>query len=90
MIVCGYHAHPLPPRGGEIVFHPLEHLQPIKYCRPGLMFLNLDNNFSDIDPSCLREVNQVIHGLYACLYNCRMMFSLSYNGFFYFFSNDSS
>nr|XP_010933158.1 uncharacterized protein LOC105053615 isoform X2 [Elaeis guineensis] len=59
MIVCGYHALPLPPRGGEIVFHPLEHLQPIKYCRPGVMSLNLDNDFSDIDPSSLGEANQV-------------------------------
>ncbi|XP_062216805.1 uncharacterized protein LOC133916923 isoform X2 [Phragmites australis] len=38
-IVCGYHALPLPPRGGEIVFCPLEHLQPVKYSRPGLSLL---------------------------------------------------
>uniref|UniRef100_A0A0A8YAA2 UDENN domain-containing protein n=1 Tax=Arundo donax TaxID=35708 RepID=A0A0A8YAA2_ARUDO len=38
-IVCGYHALPLPPRGGEIVFRPLEHLQPVKYSRPGLSLL---------------------------------------------------
>ncbi|KAL5562026.1 hypothetical protein UlMin_031773 [Ulmus minor] len=33
-IVCGYHALPLPPRGGELVFQPLEHLQSIEYKRP--------------------------------------------------------
>ncbi|EER95503.2 hypothetical protein BDA96_01G539500 [Sorghum bicolor] len=37
-IVCGYHALPLPPRGGELVFRPLEHLQPVKYSRPGLSY----------------------------------------------------
>ncbi|XP_008804739.2 uncharacterized protein LOC103717932 isoform X1 [Phoenix dactylifera] len=58
MIVCGYHALPLPPRGGEIVFHPLEHLQPINYYRPGIKSLNLDITFSDFDPSCLGEANQ--------------------------------
>ncbi|KAJ1693940.1 hypothetical protein LUZ63_010638 [Rhynchospora breviuscula] len=42
-IVCGYHSLQIPPRGGEIVFHPLEHLQPIKYCRPELSQLGLDN-----------------------------------------------
>ncbi|WOL09916.1 hypothetical protein Cni_G18669 [Canna indica] len=41
-IVCGYHALPLPPQGGEIAFHPLDHLQSIKYCRPGISSLRLD------------------------------------------------
>ncbi|XP_006649392.2 uncharacterized protein LOC102701985 [Oryza brachyantha] len=52
-IVCGYHALDLPPRGGELVFHPLEHLQPVKYSRPvlsslGLGDTNLDNGLTTI------------------------------------------
>ncbi|XP_020084627.1 uncharacterized protein LOC109707627 isoform X1 [Ananas comosus] len=58
-IVCGYHALPLPPRGGELVFHPLEHLQPIKYCRPGVSLLGLDNIFLDYDQSSPAEVSKV-------------------------------
>lgn len=57
-IVCGYHALLLPPRGGEVVFHPLEHLQPIKYCRPGVSYLGLATA-SDIDLSLLTVVNEV-------------------------------
>uniref|UniRef100_A0A0E0K8Q0 cDENN domain-containing protein n=1 Tax=Oryza punctata TaxID=4537 RepID=A0A0E0K8Q0_ORYPU len=58
-IVCGYHALALPPRGGELVFHPLEHLQPVKYSRPGLSLLglgdtNLDNGLTSIEKT---EVN---------------------------------
>uniref|UniRef100_A0A0D9VPH5 UDENN domain-containing protein n=1 Tax=Leersia perrieri TaxID=77586 RepID=A0A0D9VPH5_9ORYZ len=58
-IVCGYHSLALPPRGGELVFHPLEHLQPVKYTRPGLSLLglgdtNLDNGFTSIEKN---EVN---------------------------------
>ncbi|KAL5217966.1 hypothetical protein ABZP36_018650 [Zizania latifolia] len=53
-IVCGYHALALPPRGDELVFHPLEHLQPFKYSRPGLSLLglgdtNLDNSLTLIE-----------------------------------------
>lgn len=55
-IVCGYHALPLPARGSEIVFHPLEHLQPIKYCRAGLLSLGLDS--SENDPSCSSDANE--------------------------------
>ncbi|KAI3921285.1 hypothetical protein MKX01_001422, partial [Papaver californicum] len=33
-IICGYHSLPLPPRGSETTFQPLEHLQAIKYRRP--------------------------------------------------------
>ncbi|KAF3328150.1 DENN domain-containing protein 5B [Carex littledalei] len=40
-IVCGYHSLPIPPHGGEIVFHPLDHLQLVKYCRPKLSQLGL-------------------------------------------------
>ncbi|XBH87327.1 hypothetical protein VPH35_074804 [Triticum aestivum] len=58
-IVCGYHALPLPPRGGEIVFQPLEHLQPVKYSRPGLLSLGLgDTNLNNDMNSA--ETNLVI------------------------------
>lgn len=57
-IVCGYHALPLPQRGREIVFHPLEHLQPIKYCRAGLLSLGF-NSSSENDPSCSLEANEM-------------------------------
>ncbi|KAL6645514.1 hypothetical protein ACP70R_017122 [Stipagrostis hirtigluma subsp. patula] len=57
-IVCGYHAIPLPPRGGEIVFRPLEHLQPVKYSRPGLPSLGLGNRNLDND-STSAETNEV-------------------------------
>ncbi|KAL6002164.1 hypothetical protein ACLOJK_037612 [Asimina triloba] len=43
-LVCGYHALPLPLRGDEIVFQPLEHLQPIKYSRPAISSLGLSRN----------------------------------------------
>ncbi|KAJ1298817.1 hypothetical protein BS78_01G482700 [Paspalum vaginatum] len=46
-IVCGYHALPLPPRGGELVFCPLEHLQPVKYSRPGLPLLGFGETILD-------------------------------------------
>ncbi|KAG6508367.1 hypothetical protein ZIOFF_033741 [Zingiber officinale] len=59
-IVCGYHALPLPPRGGEIIFHPLDHLQPIKYCRPGMSSLGLDAAFADVVPLSPKEVNEIL------------------------------
>ncbi|XP_072987918.1 uncharacterized protein [Typha latifolia] len=58
-IVCGYHSLPLPPRGGEVVFHPLEHLQPIKYCRPGLSSLDLGSTFPHYNRYCPAEANEV-------------------------------
>lgn len=45
-IVCGYHALPLPLRGTEIVFQPLDHLQPIKYRRPGVSALGFNGNYA--------------------------------------------
>ncbi|KAL6901851.1 hypothetical protein ACP4OV_004727 [Aristida adscensionis] len=57
-IICGYHALPLPPRGGEIVFRPLEHLQPVKYIRPGLSLLGLGDMDLDNDLT-LAEANEV-------------------------------
>ncbi|XP_039021189.1 uncharacterized protein LOC120153272 isoform X2 [Hibiscus syriacus] len=44
-IVCGYHALALPPRGSEIVFQPLEHLQAIEYERPPISALALDESY---------------------------------------------
>ncbi|GMH02544.1 hypothetical protein Nepgr_004383 [Nepenthes gracilis] len=41
-IVCGYSSQPIPPRGGEIVFQPLEHLQAIQYMRPPVTVLGID------------------------------------------------
>ncbi|XP_022758550.1 uncharacterized protein LOC111305354 isoform X1 [Durio zibethinus] len=45
-IVCGYHALSLPPRGSEIVFQPLEHLQAIEYVRPPVSALGMDESYS--------------------------------------------
>ncbi|KAE8686060.1 hypothetical protein F3Y22_tig00111086pilonHSYRG00004 [Hibiscus syriacus] len=44
-IVFGYHALALPPRGSEIVFQPLEHLQAIEYERPPISALALDESY---------------------------------------------
>ncbi|GAB2298555.1 hypothetical protein Dimus_032622 [Dionaea muscipula] len=41
-IVCGYGSLPIPPRGGEIIFQPLEHLQAIQYKRPPVSALGVD------------------------------------------------
>ncbi|KAK3013808.1 hypothetical protein RJ639_009734 [Escallonia herrerae] len=41
-IVCSYHAMPLPTRGSEIVFQPLEHLQAIEYTRLPVSALELN------------------------------------------------
>ncbi|KAJ8616794.1 hypothetical protein MRB53_036166 [Persea americana] len=49
-IVCGYHALSLPPRGSEIVFQPLDHLQPITYSRPGISAFGLGEKYSNIEP----------------------------------------
>ncbi|KAF7120865.1 hypothetical protein RHSIM_Rhsim13G0040500 [Rhododendron simsii] len=46
-IVCGYHAMPLPTRGSEIVFQPLEHLQGIEYRRPPVTALGLSERYLD-------------------------------------------
>ncbi|KAJ3682440.1 hypothetical protein LUZ60_015013 [Juncus effusus] len=45
-IVCGYHSLNIPPRGSDIVFHPLEHLQPINYHRSQVSYLGY-GDFSD-------------------------------------------
>ncbi|XP_042509059.1 uncharacterized protein LOC122084685 isoform X2 [Macadamia integrifolia] len=47
-IVCGYHALPLPARGSEIIFQPLEHLQAIKYNRPAISALDFSGNYPDM------------------------------------------
>ncbi|CAM0870724.1 unnamed protein product [Alopecurus aequalis] len=73
-IVCGYHALPVPPRGGEIVFQPLEHLQPVKYSRPGLSLLGLADTNLDSDLTSA-EPNAVV--VDACLVAAEEAFALS-------------
>ncbi|KAM6565021.1 hypothetical protein CsatB_025019 [Cannabis sativa] len=54
-IICGYHSLPLPPRGGKLVFQPLEHLQSIEYRRPPVPSLGFHQKYSaSLAPS---EVN---------------------------------
>lgn len=50
-IICGYHALPLPPRGSELVFQPLEHLQSIEYRRPPVSPLGFYEKRSDSSES---------------------------------------
>jgi hypothetical protein len=59
-IVCGYHSLPIPPHGGEIVFHPLEHLQSVKYCRPKLSQLGLEDLSSTNEQHYLADRSEVI------------------------------
>ncbi|KAM0828353.1 hypothetical protein ACQ4PT_067613 [Festuca glaucescens] len=73
-IVCGYHALPVPPRGGEIVFQPLEHLQPVKYSRPGLSLLGLGDTNLDNDLTS-PETNVVV--VNACLVAAEEALALS-------------
>lgn len=54
-IVCGYHASPLPQRGSELVFQPLEHLQAIEYRRPPVAALGFHEN--NLDSFEVAEVN---------------------------------
>ncbi|KAL0923386.1 hypothetical protein M5K25_007440 [Dendrobium thyrsiflorum] len=63
-IVCGYHSLPIPARGKEIIFHPLEHLQPIKYSRPDASSLELDSNY-DFDKPGHPEFNELSSRLAA-------------------------
>eukprot|EP00268_Persea_americana_P039413 TRINITY_DN389_c1_g1_i4.p1 TRINITY_DN389_c1_g1~~TRINITY_DN389_c1_g1_i4.p1 ORF type:complete len:803 (+),score=145.03 TRINITY_DN389_c1_g1_i4:716-3124(+) len=48
-IVCGYHSLPLPPRGTEMTFQPLDHLQPIKYRRPRVSELELYGSCANVE-----------------------------------------
>ncbi|KAE8681744.1 alcohol dehydrogenase class-3 [Hibiscus syriacus] len=51
-IVCAYHAISLPPRGSEIIFQPLEHLQAIEYVRLPVSALGVDESLiSSSDPA---------------------------------------
>ncbi|KAK7284179.1 hypothetical protein RJT34_18920 [Clitoria ternatea] len=43
-IVCRYYAQPIPPRGSEFVFHPLEHLQAIRYIRHSVAALGFSED----------------------------------------------
>ncbi|CAL0326845.1 unnamed protein product [Lupinus luteus] len=43
-VVCRYHASPIPPRGSEFIFRPLEHLQAIQYIRHSVPSLGFSEN----------------------------------------------
>ncbi|CAA0833412.1 DENN (AEX-3) domain-containing protein [Striga hermonthica] len=58
-ILSNYHSLPLPPRGSEIVFQPLEHLEPIEYFRPPLSSLDLCGKNLDYKLGDYKEVSQV-------------------------------
>ncbi|KAL6968133.1 hypothetical protein U1Q18_033936 [Sarracenia purpurea var. burkii] len=58
-IVCGYHAMPLPTRGSEIVFQPLEHLQAIEYRRPSVAAVGLSERYLDQKLEHLSEAAEV-------------------------------
>ncbi|KAG5043648.1 hypothetical protein JHK87_007563 [Glycine soja] len=52
-IVCRYHAEPIPPRGSEFVFHPLEHLQAIQYIRHSVASLGFGDDCSNCSEPAL-------------------------------------
>uniref|UniRef100_A0A7N0TPX6 UDENN domain-containing protein n=1 Tax=Kalanchoe fedtschenkoi TaxID=63787 RepID=A0A7N0TPX6_KALFE len=57
-IVCGYHALPVPARGSELKFLPLEHLQPIQYLRPRVSSLGVCEKYLHLrQPLESTEVN---------------------------------
>ncbi|XP_073135449.1 uncharacterized protein [Henckelia pumila] len=58
-LVCGYHSIPLPPRGGQIIFRPLEHLQAAEYRRPPISALGLCENYLDMEMKDCKKVTQV-------------------------------
>ncbi|KAK9096449.1 hypothetical protein Sjap_021946 [Stephania japonica] len=58
-LVCGYEALPLPSRGSEISFHPLEHLQAIKYNRPAVPALGLCESFPEMKMQSSLETPEV-------------------------------
>ncbi|KAL3828102.1 hypothetical protein ACJIZ3_016904 [Penstemon smallii] len=58
-IVCGYHSRPLPERGSEITFQPLDHLQAIEYQRPSVSSLGLCDKYIDLKLKDSKEAPQV-------------------------------
>ncbi|KAL9675418.1 hypothetical protein QQ045_003620 [Rhodiola kirilowii] len=57
-IVCSYHALPVPARGTELTFLPLEHLQPIRYIRPRASSLCLREHYLNLrQPLETAEIN---------------------------------
>ncbi|XP_027093995.2 uncharacterized protein [Coffea arabica] len=54
-IVCNYHCRPLPPRGSEMVFQPLEHLQAIQYRRPPVSSLGINDELLDLQMHDIKE-----------------------------------
>ncbi|TYK24604.1 DENN domain-containing protein [Cucumis melo var. makuwa] len=47
-IVCGYHSLPVPERGCDLFFQPLEHLQSIEYRRPAISSLGFSESYLDL------------------------------------------
>jgi hypothetical protein len=84
-IVCSYHSLAIPPHGGEIVFHPLEHLQPVKYCRPKLSQLGLGDLSSTNEQHYLADKNEVVLLLWRLLLFNSLNF-LVITCFLFFFS----
>ncbi|XP_073300145.1 uncharacterized protein [Primulina huaijiensis] len=58
-LVCGYHSIPMPPRGSQIIFRPLEHLQATEYRRPPISALGLCENYLDMEMKDCKKVTQV-------------------------------
>lgn len=68
-IICRYHSLPVPSRGSEIIFHPLDHLQPFRYNRPGVSSLGLSGTYSDVELSYPSEVDEVRNMIWPYGYN---------------------
>ncbi|KAL3647681.1 hypothetical protein CASFOL_008649 [Castilleja foliolosa] len=58
-IISGYHSMPVPQRGSEIHFQPLEHLKPVEFQRPRISALGLCSKYLDLKLDDPNEVSQV-------------------------------
>ncbi|XP_075648482.1 uncharacterized protein LOC142619305 isoform X2 [Castanea sativa] len=59
-IVCGYHVLSLPPRGSELLFQPLEHLQAVVYMRPPVAALGFQNNLDSLEVAELAAAEEAL------------------------------
>ncbi|KAM3683413.1 hypothetical protein ACJW31_12G145200 [Castanea mollissima] len=59
-IVCGYHVLSLPPRGSELLFQPLEHLQAVMYMRPPVAALGFQNNLDSLEVAELAAAEEAL------------------------------
>ncbi|CAH9132864.1 unnamed protein product [Cuscuta epithymum] len=64
-IVCSYHSLPLPSRGSNIVFHPLEHLPRIKFKRSSISELGVSNEDLAVEKQDLEMIAKVDFDLAA-------------------------